>query len=51
LNFQLSILLGSLSPFALNLNQIVFFSSHIPRTKDLSFSRISFENTRGEILN
>ena len=51
LNFQLSILLGSLSPFTLNLNQIVFFSSHIPRTKDLWFSRISFENTRGKILN
>ena len=51
LNFKSSILLGSLSPSTLNINQIVFFSSHIPRTKDLSFSRISFENTRGEILN
>ena len=51
LNFQLSILLGSLSPFTLNFNQIVFFFSYIPRTKDLSFSRISNENTRGEILN
>ncbi len=51
LNFQFSILLGSLSPFILNLNQIVFFSSHIPRTKDLWFSRTNFENTRGEILN
>ena len=51
LNFQLSILLGSLSPFTFYFNEIVFFSSHIPRTKDLSFSRISFENTRGEILN
>ena len=39
------------TPFLNPLCQIVLFSLYIPRAKDLCISRISFENTRGEILN